>query len=155
MFLIKTKLAGSEIPSYLPEMVKKVVFQSCGQINSFLASSNRPLSVSVPPQTSSAQVNSLNASAPQFQVPISHSSPIVVAPAMSPATQIESPSIIQSAKNSRMGSFSNAESSSYTPVDTSFSGEKWLVSSSDKARFDAVFKAWDPTNTGYISGTKG
>jgi hypothetical protein len=37
---------------------------------------------------------------------------------------------------------------------TSTSGANWAILSSEKAQYDAVFKVWDPTNTGFISGER-
>lgn len=128
MFLIKAKLGGQSIPAVLPENVKISVLNSISSIQHH---------ISVAQQRIEPSNNGL-------RMPESNSGIAV----------------INNDRNNSSAATSNLNAIKYAPTagiqiesnnPSAQDRPGWAVSAVDKAKYDAIFKAWDMGNSGFIT----
>jgi hypothetical protein len=153
MFLVKAKLGGRDVPTSLPDKVRQAVSQSVlsirqrfGQSASSTLSNNmnqpthsqsgstqRPLTQQQPPmavQIPSSNFSNSPSLPTQQHTPIHSQSQKTTPLHQAPVTLAGSPSL-------------------GTP-----SASSWAISPEEKAKYDAIFKAWDMGSTGYVTSDR-
>jgi hypothetical protein len=162
MFLIKAKLGGQSIPTSLPENVAMAVLNSIASIQRFIAAAQPQIgSSNIQPQIgpSSAQPQIGPSVKPKIgpsnvqpqigpsnnsgRIPVLNMENISVNSDRSNASQVITP-VISDYRPSSRNSINSAKSSVEEVPG-------WAVSPADKAKYDAIFKAWDLGNTGYMT----
>jgi hypothetical protein len=153
MFLIKAKMGGQSIPAALPENVSMAVLNSIASIQRHIALGSHPSSAQPQigpssvqpkigpsidrPQPSSSQQLGLSSNIPGRIAEVNSGNMHV-----NTYAKISSPVIIPTISDhshSSIGVVDSAERSG------------WAVSAADKAKYDAIFRAWDLGNTGYMT----
>ncbi|KAJ3240070.1 Intersectin 1 (SH3 domain protein) [Chytriomyces hyalinus] len=131
MFLIKHRLSnGGDIPAVLPPAVRAAV----------IAATNPQSMPSVMPLPSSNMARSASG------IGFENSAPSRAASTIQNRTPVSLMSAQQSSFESGRGSNSGLNSGNTSST--------WAITQQEKAQHDTVFKTWDPSNSGYISGDR-
>ena len=157
MFLVKAKLGGRDVPSSLPDKVRQHVSQSVLNIRqrfgqSTLSSANPSMNQNTFMQPGSTQVRPPAQPPMNVQIPSSNfsHSPSVPASQHTPIqSQAQNSTPLQQALANIAGSPSLG-----TPNGNASGAPSWAISPEEKAKYDAIFKAWDMGSTGYITSDR-
>ncbi|KAI8834667.1 hypothetical protein BC829DRAFT_69670 [Chytridium lagenaria] len=133
MFLIRLKMKGQDIPPALPDNVKKQVLSSIAAIDA----SKKPAG---PPQNFGGPT--VGIMAPTSTMPKSDS--------LSSLSGLAAPRMT----DGFAGPLASRAQAVTSPKQLRKDGATWAVTPSEKAQYDSIFKVWDPTNSGFISGDR-
>ncbi|KAI9330893.1 hypothetical protein DFJ73DRAFT_86845 [Zopfochytrium polystomum] len=156
MFLIRLRMSGQELPPTLPDNVRSQIQSSMAAV----AMGLQQPAVATPPSVAANLLGGLgmtpSASAPGYQQSSlgGFSSPLQ--PQSADASLRPSPSVMTRAPSTSFG-LGTPTSSGSPGMERSSSAAAtsgWAISSQEKAGYDAIFKVWDPNNTGFLDGDR-
>ena len=148
MFLVKAKLEGKDVPQVLPDKVKQCVLQSISRVSSLWNGQNSPFVASIGIQPGSMSTNPSMVSITSQISHISQSSPLssTAKPISGIPPMTQTASFVSQNTNDGISTPTMTPSASLTEAP-----RVWLIGPDEKAQYDSIFRAWDPTNTGFIT----
>ncbi|KAJ3283706.1 actin organization and endocytosis protein, partial [Borealophlyctis nickersoniae] len=132
MYLAKLARAGTMPPPQLPDAVRQQVLQSATAVSHLLTSPAPPASPLVPALSGNAPM-SRSAS---FQVPLG----------VTVVDGFAGPMVVQAPERGAPMQQQQQQQPQRQ--------RDWAIEAAEKARYDSIFKVWDPENSGFISGDR-
>ncbi|KAJ3417124.1 Intersectin 1 (SH3 domain protein) [Chytridiales sp. JEL 0842] len=172
MYLIRLQMSGSQIPQSLPDNVRSQILSSAAAITAAFGprreSGSRPSTMQLNQGSMAPQSMNMTPLLPQ-QTGMMSTAPLIPqqtgimsgSPAASPAAS-RAESFTDLVGGGRrmtdgfLGSLGSKASATMSPKPerASTSGANWAILPAEKAQYDAVFKVWDSTNSGFIAGDR-